>query len=363
MEKANQRIKVLEHDLRKLEQQKKDDSDSEDEDLDDSEALKAELKELLAQNAARQAKLDEYEKNKKWNIDNMFHETQDKTIVNPAPLPTYQAGYVVPKEMQTQKSEKKVSAAVASSTGSTESKKPAAIAPPASSNVVGPQPTKKEYVEIGVFESYPEFTEKYEEILEDFLKCPDFAQSQAFLLQNADVLLQENAYNYLLLASLEYEMNGQREKMKQSARQTQLISNIVELAKSLDTHPGNVIQPFFARMQERESLEQFLENVKSFQEKLIQRAIVKRKELDAERQREAPDLHDVPREERLGPGGLDPLEVIETLPEEMVRAFESRNVEQLKEALMKLEPEQAEYHMKRCIDSGLWVANANEAEE
>jgi cell division cycle protein 37 len=50
------------------------------------------------------------------------------------------------------------------------------------------------------------------------------------------------------------------------------------------------------------------------------------------------------------------LEVIETLPQEMVDAFESRDVEQLKEALSKMDPEEAARHMKRCIDSGLWVA-------
>ena len=58
-------------------------------------------------------------------------------------------------------------------------------------------------------------------------------------------LLQENASSYLLLASLEDEMNGFHEKMKLVARQSQIVSNIAELAKSLQRHPGNVIVPFF----------------------------------------------------------------------------------------------------------------------
>ena len=69
-------------------------------------------------------------------------------------------------------------------------------------------------------------------------------------------------------------------------------------------------------------------------------------------------MHDIPKEERLGPGGLDPLEVIETLPQAVVDAFESRNVDQLHEALAQMDPEEAEYHTKRCINSGLWVANS-----
>jgi cell division cycle protein 37 len=46
------------------------------------------------------------------------------------------------------------------------------------------------------------------------------------------------------------------------------------------------------------------------------------------------------------------------LPPEMVAAFESRDVDQLKQVLMTLAPEDAEHHMKRCVDSGLWQANA-----
>ena len=69
-------------------------------------------------------------------------------------------------------------------------------------------------------------------------------------------------------------------------------------------------------------------------------------------------LADIPKEERLGPGGLDPLEVVESLPKVMRDAFESRDVDNLKQALLSLDPKDAEYHMKRCIDSGLWVNNA-----
>ncbi len=56
----------------------------------------------------------------------------------------------------------------------------------------------------------------------------------------------------------------------------------------------------------------------------------------------------------MGPGGLDPLEVFESLPESMQEAFESREKEKLEAALRAMTPDEAEYHMQRCIDSGLW---------
>ena len=354
--------------------------DDDDDDLDEGEGIKAEIEELRRANEARQAKLDDYEKRKKWNVDNMCHVVEEKTIVGNKETTKYTSdGFVVPKEPLNP------TAAVDTDTEESASKPAAAkpevlhVAPKeeASSvvdqkptaNVSGdsskpPAPTKQgPKTELGSFDTYHEFTVKYANLVEDFIQIRDLEKTKEFLIQHGEIILQENASNYLLLASLEDEMNGHREKMRQTARQSQIISNITELAKSLKTHPGNVIVPFFQRMQQKELYETFMAGVKDFEEKIIARAIVKRKEMDearAKEQAEAGDegvsLESIPRDERLGPGGLDPLEVIETLPQEMVEAFEARDVEMLKAALIKLEPEEAERHMKRCIDAGLWVA-------
>jgi cell division cycle protein 37 len=187
------------------------------------------------------------------------------------------------------------------------------------------------------------------------MKVSSLDKSRAFLILHGDVLLQENASNYLLLASLEDEMNGFREKMRLTARQSQLISNIAELAKTMKTHPGNVINPFFKRLEEKEHLGGFMTGLETFIQNLIKRAVVKRKEIDEEQALEdGVDLKDVPEEERLGPGGLDPVEVFDSLPASMQEAFESRNTEQLMNALMELTPDEAELCMKRGVDSGLW---------
>jgi cell division cycle protein 37 len=119
-------------------------------------------------------------------------------------------------------------------------------------------------------------------------------------------------------------------------------------------------------LEQREFLEGFLAGVNVFIEKIEKRAVVKRKEIDAAREeeeqhgstvkKEGVDLSEIPIEERLGPGGLDPLEVIESLPQSMQDAFESRDTDNLRRALMEMDPKDAEYHMKRCVDSGLWNA-------
>jgi cell division cycle protein 37 len=388
MEAANQRIRTIQHELSKLNAQKAqakvDESDDEDDDLDlaEREGLDAELKQLQQANADRQKKLDEYEKNKKWNIDNMFHVKDERTVVNPnagresftesgfvdeklvLPTPSASEGKVAAPKDGTNLS--KTTADTATQPATNEVVASASpIAPSAPSTASSPTPsigpTPAANTDVGAMGTYPDFTKRYADVVEEFMACKTLEASKECLLQYGNILLCENASNYLLLASLEDEMNGLRDKMKITARQSQIVCNIAELAKTMHQHPGNVIQSFFARLQERKHLENFLAGVNAFVEKIIQRAIVKKAEIDAQRateEDEVNDLRDIPREDRLGPGGLDPLEVIETLPPAIVAAFESRDVDQLKTALASLSLEDAEYHMKRCIDSGLWVANA-----
>ena len=103
--------------------------------------------------------------------------------------------------------------------------------------------------------------------------------------------------------------------------------------------------------------------MKEFIQRIKARAVTKRKEMDEARAKEirekgieadgAVDVADIPLEQRLGPGGLDPLEVFESLPESMQEAFESREKEKLEAALRAMTPEEAGYHMKRCVDSGV----------
>jgi cell division cycle protein 37 len=367
MSKANQRIQVLQHDLIRINMSKADfDDDDDDDDLGEGAGISAEIDELKTANEARQAKLDEYEKNKTWNVDNLCHVAEERTIVGKRDTQYTPDGFVAPSDEPVKEPAKKIKTEepvvkeVVSKKKEASSVKNAAAAPKASAKKPAKQgPT----VDVSAFDTYHEFTVKHADLVEEFMAIRDLQKCKDFLLQHGDIILQENASNYLLLASLEDEMNGYREKMRLTARQSQIISNIAELAKSLHTHPGNVIVPFFTRMEQKELYEGFLVGVEEFVQKIIARAIVKRQEMDAasavekeDAQGEGVDLEPIPREERLGPGDLDPLEVIKTLPKDMVEAFESRDVEQLKAALMKLDPEEAERHMKRCIDSGLWVA-------
>jgi len=67
------------------------------------------------------------------------------------------------------------------------------------------------------------------------------------------------------------------------------------------------------------------------------------------------------RQKRLGPGGVDPVEVYESLPKKLQECFDTKDIQMLQDTLTSMPEEEAKYHLKRCIDSGLWVPDANAA--
>merc|ERR1712055_718721 len=81
------------------------------------------------------------------------------------------------------------------------------------------------------------------------------------------------------------------------------------------------------------------------------------------RKRAAEKIAEAMEEERLanlGPGGLDPADVFESLPRSMQECFESQDIGMLQQIIKELPEEEARYHMKRCVDSGLWVPSKDD---
>ena len=105
---------------------------------------------------------------------------------------------------------------------------------------------------------------------------------------------------------------------------------------------------------EKQYLDAFKDELSGFKGRVMQRAKVRIEEATRAYEEEE-------RQKRLGPGGLDPVEVMETLPQELKECFDSKSIPKLQEVLSKMPKEDAVYHMKRCVDSGLWVPDAKAA--
>ena len=159
-----------------------------------------------------------------------------------------------------------------------------------------------------------------------------------------------------LIKSLSYDKNIQKKKdlMEHVAHQCIVMQFILELSKTLKYDPRACVTPFFSKMQvaNKEYKDGFFDELNSFKDRVRKRAQEKIEAAMKEAEEEE-------RKARLGPGGLDPVEVFETLPDELKKCFESQDIQLLQDTLLAMKKEDAEYHMNRCVKSGLWVPDAN----
>uniref|UniRef100_A0A8C1RNC3 Hsp90 co-chaperone Cdc37 n=1 Tax=Cyprinus carpio TaxID=7962 RepID=A0A8C1RNC3_CYPCA len=213
-----------------------------------------------------------------------------------------------------------------------------------SKSVVNVKPEKEEETEEEKEEKHKSFVEKYEKQIKHFGE----------LLFRAS---RETA-NYLVIMCIDLEVEEKHALMEQVAHQTIVMQFILELAKSLKVDPRGCFRQFFAKIKtaDQQYQDAFNDELESFKERVRGRAKIRIEKALKEYEEEE-------RQKRLGPGGLDPVEVYETLPPEMQKCFDDKDIQMLQEAISRMDPTEAKHHMKRCIDSGLWVPNARADEE
>mmetsp|Transcript_57726 Transcript_57726/g.137378 ORF Transcript_57726/g.137378 Transcript_57726/m.137378 type:complete len:349 (+) Transcript_57726:92-1138(+) len=228
------------------------------------------------------------------------------------------------------------------------------------SSRVGPEPKPEPRLKGEEATSgYVDFVEQNEALLEKYISLgsEEFEVVMEFLREHAEKLLVgEHAETYLLLDCLEKEMNGEHKAMLKSARQNQLITQLREYSRASQRPVQDGILPVFTRIIEHDGTrEAFEESVDTFVKRIEKRAVEKKKEMDKERLKEDASSAE------LGPGGLNPIEVLHSLPKDMREAFEEQDIERLQEVIEAMDVDEAKYHLRRCEDSGLWVPG--EAEE
>jgi len=215
---------------------------------------------------------------------------------------------------------------------------------------------KKELSEDDMIENQKTFTKKYEKEIKKFGFMQKYEDSEKFLKEN-NYLASEEACNYLVLWCIDLQIEEKTSLMERVSHQTIVLQFILQLAKTLEADPRACVSAFFSRIQtaQKDYMEAFNDELKSFRERIIKRAKEKLDKAMEEHEEEE-------RLKRLGPGGLDPVEVFESLPPELQNCFESKDTSMLQTVLLSLPQEEAQYHLKRCIDSGMWLENAKESE-
>ena len=222
----------------------------------------------------------------------------------------------------------------------------------------------KAFQEESFADGYEEFLEKNRPILMEYAAInEEDEKSEQFVLKHTQ-LLSEHATGFYLLHCINLQADGKSREMRVAARQYLLLTYVCDLAKSMPGRDArDAIRPLFNKMLTNQHAAQaFEEHLEKYIEHVKTRAEVKKKETAEAAERLAngeageDEYEYVPIKpgEHVGPGGLDPAEVFPTLPQVLQDAFGERDIEALKNALQSLSAEDAQYHMKRCIDSGLW---------
>jgi len=365
----NNRLKIINARLNGISNNNNKTKNDDDEEYEDVDALKAEAKELEGLINTRNKRISEIRKKRSWNIDNICKVSEEKTIVNKAEAQSLKASSFKPTGITESTLAEKVSNTKISDNNIKETNKKSenikedvpntvfnsvessttSTSTSSSSTTKVSKAATKERLQVL---SYNDYVLTYEDILEKYSEINDFEETKEYLFKHCDVLLHEHAQSYMLLSCLEDEMNGKRERMKLVCRQSQILSHITELGTSMRRDPRDVVLPFFIRIQEKEYFTAFISAINDFIQKIIERAVVKRKEMDKERELEDEEMQS---NAPLGPGGLNPFEVLKQLPEELKNAFQSQDLKQLQDVLASMEPSEAKKWMKMCVDSGLWV--------
>lgn len=197
-----------------------------------------------------------------------------------------------------------------------------------------------------------QFVKDHEKELKEFGMLRKYDDSKKFL-QDHTYLVCENTANYLVIWCINLEIEEKHNLMEHVAHQCICMQYILELSKQLDVDPRACVGSFFSRIQiaEVEYKKSFDEELRAFKDRIRKRAA--EKVADAVREAEEEE-----KEARLGPGGLDPVEVFESLPEPLQKCFEMQDIPLLQQTIASMPEEEATYHMRRCIDSGLWVPDA-----
>jgi len=235
--------------------------------------------------------------------------------------------------------------------------------------------TQKDGEEFSVDE-YGMFKSDNKKLLEDF-EHADWERSRELLVEQGGILMQDYANNYFMLTALDEEMKGNSKRVQRLGHQGQILSQIHQLAEPMNRPPRDLVHRFFERFTDGGAKQAFDEGVKHFLGHIKRRAVEKKKEEEAEAAEAAPQqaaageagggeteeremlslveaMYQMSKEERMGPGGLDPVEIFEELPETLQNCFKSGDVEMLKEVASNMDPAEFEGYFKKCIDAGLW---------
>lgn len=177
-----------------------------------------------------------------------------------------------------------------------------------SKSVFNVKAEEKEETEEQKEQKHKTFVERHEKQIKHFGMLRRWDDSQKYLSDNPHLVCEETA-NYLVIWCIDLEVEEKQALMEQVAHQTIVMQFILELAKSLKVDPRACFRQFFTKIKtaDQQYMEGFNDELEAFKERVRGRA-------KARIERAMREYEEEERQKRLGPGGLDPVDVYESLP-------------------------------------------------
>ncbi|XP_076875211.1 hsp90 co-chaperone Cdc37-like 1 [Brachyhypopomus gauderio] len=190
------------------------------------------------------------------------------------------------------------------------------------------------------------FVQMHEQHLKHFGLLHRWDDSQRFLAQNPHIIREETA-NYLILWCFRLYAENKEALMEQVAHQVVVMQFILEMARSMQQDPRGCFRHFFqkAKAGQEGYLDVFHMELEAFKQRVREYAV-----------KSTRDHPKGPEQQAMPPScRLDPREVLESLPPELKACIQSQDMHILQNVLSTMNPQVAEYHIKRCLDAGLCV--------
>ncbi|KAG9354166.1 hypothetical protein JZ751_012290 [Albula glossodonta] len=189
------------------------------------------------------------------------------------------------------------------------------------------------------------FVQKYEQELRHFGMLRRWDDSQSFLSDRPNLICEETS-NYLILWCFRLQAEEKEALMEQVAHQAVVMQFILEMARNSQQDPRGCFRQFFQKARTRQEgyLDVFQTELEAFKQRV--------KDYTVKCKGETPNN----TEHQKAPNCccLDPKEVLESLPPELRRGFQLQDMQILQNVLSTMNPQVAEYHVKRCLEAGLW---------
>ncbi|XP_062870006.1 hsp90 co-chaperone Cdc37-like 1 [Trichomycterus rosablanca] len=187
------------------------------------------------------------------------------------------------------------------------------------------------------------FVQRHEQELQHFGMLRRWDDSQRFLAQSPHLISEETA-NYLILWCFRLYAEEKEALMEQVAHQAVAMQFILEMAHSVQQDPRACFRQFFQKAKEGQEgyLDVFHTELEAFKRRV--REYSKQPKMNNPK---------VPEQHVSAGCRLDPKQVLESLPPELKACIQSQDMHILQNVLSTMNPQVAEYHIKRCLAAGL----------